>query len=200
MTIPPFRTGIGYDVHAFATGRNLVLGGVKIPHDRGLAGHSDADVLLHAIADALLGAAGLGDIGQHFPPGDPAFAGADSLVLLATSGGLVRAAGWEIGNVDATVIAEAPKVNPHVLAMRAAIGRALGLDGDAIGIKATTNEWMGFVGRGEGIAALAVATVYRDTPVPGPARPIPATLGSASSGDPSGPSSSRTTGGSPCGS
>jgi len=164
MTFPAIRTGIGYDVHAFAAGRDLVLGGIRIPHDRGLAGHSDADVLLHAMADALLGAAGLGDIGQHFPPGDPTFAGADSLVLLVTAAGLVRASGWTIGNIDATVIAEAPKVNPHVPEMRAAIGRALGLDGDAIGIKATTNEGMGFVGRGEGIAALAVATVYREAP------------------------------------
>ncbi|MBA2753924.1 MAG: 2-C-methyl-D-erythritol 2,4-cyclodiphosphate synthase [Chloroflexia bacterium] len=183
MTIPAIRTGIGYDVHAFAAGRDLVLGGVRIDHDRGLAGHSDADVLLHAMADALLGAAGRGDIGQHFPPGDPTFAGADSLVLLATAAGLVRAAGWTIGNIDATVIAEAPKVNPHVPAMRAAIGRALGLDGDAIGIKATTNEGMGFVGRGEGIAALAVTIVYRDVP-PSIQNPgVPA---------------ARPTGGSPC--
>jgi 2-C-methyl-D-erythritol 4-phosphate cytidylyltransferase/2-C-methyl-D-erythritol 2,4-cyclodiphosphate synthase len=153
------RTGIGYDVHRFAPGRRLVLGGVAIPHDAGLDGHSDADVLLHAVCDALLGAAGLGDIGQHFPPSDPRFAGADSRDLLRKSARLVRAAGYAPVNVDATLIAEAPRIGPHVPAMRAAIAGCLGIDPGAVGVKATTNEGMGFVGRGEGIAALAVATV-----------------------------------------
>ena len=153
------RTGIGYDVHRFAAGRRLVLGGVKIPSSLGLEGHSDADVLLHALCDALLGAAGLGDIGAHFPPGDPKFAGADSRDLLRESARLARAAGWTAVNVDATVIAEAPKIRPHVAAMQAEIAACLGIAPDAVGVKATTNEGMGFVGRGEGIAALAVATV-----------------------------------------
>jgi 2-C-methyl-D-erythritol 2,4-cyclodiphosphate synthase len=154
------RTGIGYDVHAFAPGRRLVLGGVEIPHELGLHGHSDADVLLHAIADALLGAAALGDIGLHFPPSDPVFKDADSLVLLAESARLVREAGFRPGNVDATVIAEAPKILPHAPLMRARIATALGLDTGEVSIKATTNEGMGFVGRGEGIAALAIATIH----------------------------------------
>jgi 2-C-methyl-D-erythritol 2,4-cyclodiphosphate synthase len=153
------RTGIGYDVHTFAPERPLVLGGVTIAHERGLAGHSDADVLLHAIADALLGAAALGDIGQHFPPDDAAYAGADSSELLRQVGALVRSHGWSIVNVDATVVAEAPKINPHASAMRQVIGDCLGLPVPAVSIKATTNEGMGFVGRGEGIAALAIGTI-----------------------------------------
>jgi 2-C-methyl-D-erythritol 2,4-cyclodiphosphate synthase len=156
MTI---RTGIGYDVHRFVADRPLVLGGVKIPHPLGLAGHSDADVLLHAIADALLGAAALGDIGRHFPPSDPRWKDADSRGLLAQVGALIANAGFRVVNLDATVIAEAPRISPHVEAMRASIGRCLGLPVDAISIKATTNEGMGFVGRGEGIAALAIATI-----------------------------------------
>nr|MBA3416350.1 2-C-methyl-D-erythritol 2,4-cyclodiphosphate synthase [Chloroflexia bacterium] len=153
------RTGIGYDVHRFAAGRRLVLGGVEVPSELGLAGHSDADVLLHAVCDALLGAAGLGDIGAFFPPGDPRFAGADSRELLRESVRLVTAAGWVPVNVDATVVAEAPRIHPHVAAMKTEIAACLGLAADAVGVKATTNEGMGFVGRGEGIAALAVATV-----------------------------------------
>lgn len=155
------RCGIGYDVHRFSpdAGRALVLGGVRLPEGRGLAGHSDADVLLHAIADALLGAAALGDIGQHFPPDDARWRDADSRDLLARVRALIAAAGWVPVNVDATVVAEAPRIGPHVAAMRAAIAACLGLDVDAVGVKATTNEGMGFVGRGEGIAALAVATV-----------------------------------------
>lgn len=156
------RTGIGYDVHQFAEDRALVLGGVRIAHERGLLGHSDADVLLHAIADALLGAAALGDIGAHFPPSDPAFKDADSVRLLEESCRLVRQAGYEIGNVDATVIAEAPRINPHVAAMRAAIAAACGIGVDDVSVKATTNERMGFVGREEGIAALAIATIMRE--------------------------------------
>jgi 2-C-methyl-D-erythritol 2,4-cyclodiphosphate synthase len=155
------RTGIGYDVHRFADGRRLVLGGVEIPHLRGLLGHSDADVLLHAIADAVLGAAALGDIGQHFPPGDQRWKDADSRMLLAHSCRLVRERGWRVVNIDATVIAEAPKVMPHAVAMRAAIAAACEVSTDDVSVKATTNEGMGFVGREEGIAALAIATIER---------------------------------------
>jgi 2-C-methyl-D-erythritol 2,4-cyclodiphosphate synthase len=153
------RTGIGYDVHRFAPGRPLLIGGVVIPHDLGLDGHSDADVLLHAIADAVLGAAALGDIGQHFPPSDEKWRGADSRDLLRKSVDLVRGAGWELVNLDATVIAEAPKIGPHSAAMRLEIRNVTGLPIDAISIKATTNEGMGFVGRSEGIAAMAIATI-----------------------------------------
>lgn len=153
------RTGIGYDVHRFAEGRPLVLGGVTIPAARGLLGHSDADVLLHAIADAILGAAALGDIGQHFPPTDPAWAGADSRDLLRRVQTLLTAAGYRVVNVDATIIAEAPKVMPHAAAMRTCIAGCLGIESTAVSVKATTNEGMGFVGREEGIAALAIATI-----------------------------------------
>ena len=155
------RVGVGYDVHRFAPGRALMLGGVDVPHDLGLAGHSDADVLLHAVADALLGAAALGDIGHHFPPDDPRFAGADSRVLLREVGRLVAAAGYRPVNIDATVVAEAPTLAPHVLAMRRAIADCLGLTAGDVSVKATTNEGMGFVGRGEGIAALATALIER---------------------------------------
>jgi 2-C-methyl-D-erythritol 2,4-cyclodiphosphate synthase len=153
------RVGIGYDVHRFAEGRRLVLGGVAIPHAQGLLGHSDADVLLHAIADAILGAAALGDIGQHFPPSDPRFKDADSLDLLQRVAELVRAAGFHVVNLDATVIAEAPKIMPHAPAMRAKIAAAVGIPVSSVSVKATTNEGMGFVGRGEGIAALATAAL-----------------------------------------
>lgn len=152
-------TGIGYDVHRFAEHRPLVLGGVTIPHSQGLEGHSDADVLCHAIADALLGAMGLPDIGHYFPPGDPACKGICSLEILVKCRELATAAGLRIVNVDSTVIAEAPKVLPHREAMRQHIGEALGIPPERVGVKATTNEAMGFVGRGEGIAALAVAQV-----------------------------------------
>lgn len=158
------RTGIGYDVHRFGEGRRMVLGGVEIPYGRGLDGHSDADVLLHAIADALLGAAALGDIGVHFPPTEAKWKGMDSRDILRHAVALLRDHGWEPVNLDATVIAEAPKVNPHVPAMREEISRVSGLGEDAISIKATTNEGMGFVGRGEGIAALASATIVRTGP------------------------------------
>jgi 2-C-methyl-D-erythritol 2,4-cyclodiphosphate synthase len=151
------RTGIGYDVHRFAEGRRLVLGGVEIPHALGLAGHSDADVVSHAIADAILGAAALGDIGTHFPPSDERWRGADSRVLLRTAAAHVRDAGWLVVNIDVTVIAEAPKINPHVAAMRAELSGCLDLATGCISLKATTNEGMGFVGRGEGIAAIATA-------------------------------------------
>jgi len=153
------RSGIGYDVHRFAENRPMILGGVTIPFDRGLDGHSDADVLLHAIADAFLGAAALGDIGVHFPPTDPRWKDLDSREILAHAIALLKERGWRPVNLDATVIAEAPKVNPHVPAMRAEIARLTGLDEGAVSIKATTNEKMGFVGREEGIAALATAMI-----------------------------------------
>ena len=150
-----FRIGNGFDVHALVAGRPLILGGVTIPHDRGLAGHSDADVLLHAIADAILGALALGDIGKHFPDTDPRWAGADSRALLRLVFALAFDAGWEIGNVDATVIAQAPKISPHVAAMRANLASDLDCDERRISVKATTTEHLGFAGREEGIAALA---------------------------------------------
>lgn len=160
-----FRTGIGYDVHRLVEGRRLVLGGVEIPHDRGLAGHSDADVILHAIADALLGAAGLGDIGAHFPPDDPAWKDADSVDLLRRVTRRVADAGWRVENVDATLLAEAPKIRPHVESMRLTIAAALDVSVDAVGVKATTSEGIGFVGRGEGMAAMAVCALSpRDRP------------------------------------
>ena len=151
------RTGIGYDIHAFAAGRPLVLGGLRIPHDAGLGGHSDADVLTHALIDALLGAAALGDIGGHFPPDDPAYHNANSLDLLRRTVALVTGAGYRVVNVDATIVAEAPKLSPHTGAMRAALADALGIELDAVSVKATTADRLGVVGRGEGIAALAVA-------------------------------------------
>jgi 2-C-methyl-D-erythritol 4-phosphate cytidylyltransferase / 2-C-methyl-D-erythritol 2,4-cyclodiphosphate synthase len=158
-TAGPVRTGIGYDAHRFRSGRRLVLGGVEIAHDRGLDGHSDADVLLHAIADAVLGAAALGDIGQHFPPSDERFRDADSQRLLREAVRLAREVGWAPGNVDATLLAETPRVAPHVPLMRERIAACLGLSPGAVGVKATTNEGMGSIGRGEGIAALATATL-----------------------------------------
>jgi 2-C-methyl-D-erythritol 2,4-cyclodiphosphate synthase len=151
------RIGIGYDIHRFQEGRPLVLGGVTLPGETGLGGHSDADVLLHAVIDAILGAAGLGDIGQHFPPDDPAYADADSLRLLAEARAAVEEAGYRAANVDATVIAERPKIGPRVAEMRRSIGDALGLGESRVSVKATTNEGIGDIGRGEAIAALAVA-------------------------------------------
>ncbi len=151
------RIGQGYDVHALVPGRSLVIGGVALPGARGLLGHSDADVLLHAITDALLGAAALGDIGRHFPDTDARWRGADSAALLAEVGRRVRAAGWEIGNVDATVIAQAPRLAPHLPRMVQCIAEALALEGGQVSVKAKTSERLGFAGRGEGIAAQAVA-------------------------------------------
>jgi len=153
------RTGIGIDSHAFAEGRALILGGVEIPFDRGLAGHSDADVLTHAVIDALLGAAGLGDIGQHFPDTAAEFKDADSLVLLETALARVREAGLMPVHVDTTVMMERPKLGPFRPAIRERLADVLGLDEGAVNVKATTGEGMGFVGRGDGVAALAVATV-----------------------------------------
>ena len=152
-------TGIGYDVHPFAENRPLILGGVTVPHTLGLAGHSDADVLCHAIADAVLGAMGQPDIGHFFPPGDPACKDICSLRILEKCRDLVAAAGLRIINVDSTLIAEAPKILPYRDAMREKVGAALGIPLERVGIKATTNETMGFIGRKEGIAALAVAQV-----------------------------------------
>jgi len=157
-----WRIGQGYDVHPLREGRRLVLGGVEIAHERGLAGHSDADALLHAIADAVLGAAGLGDIGTHFPPSDERWRDASSLDLLGQVAGLARAGGWRVVNVDATVIAERPRVAPHVPLMRERIAACLGVTTGAVGVKATTNEGLGALGREEGIAALAVALLQRD--------------------------------------
>jgi 2-C-methyl-D-erythritol 2,4-cyclodiphosphate synthase len=151
------RSGIGYDIHPFERGRPLVLGGVPIPHEAGLGGHSDADVLTHALIDALLGAAALGDIGQHFPPDDPRYRDANSLDLLRRAVGLVANAGYRVVNVDATVVAETPKLSPHIGAMRSALADFLGVELGAVSVKATTADRLGSVGRGEGIAALATA-------------------------------------------
>lgn len=153
------RIGHGFDVHAFAAGRKLIIGGVEIPHDKGLAGHSDADVLLHAICDALLGAAGLGDIGQHFPDTDAQYKGIDSRVLLRHVAGLLSERGWCLGNLDATIIAQAPKMAPHIPTMQANIAADLGVAVEAVNVKATTTEKLGFTGRGEGIAVEAVCLI-----------------------------------------
>jgi 2-C-methyl-D-erythritol 2,4-cyclodiphosphate synthase len=152
------RVGLGIDTHRFAEGRPLILGGVEIPHERGLAGHSDADVLAHAITDAILGAADMGDIGQHFPDTDPRFAGADSIVLLREIVALVRNEGWKVAHVDATVMLERPKLAPHREAIVARLREAVGA---TVSVKATTGEKMGFVGREEGVAALAVVTLTK---------------------------------------
>lgn len=158
---PPVRVGTGYDVHRLAEGEELWLCGVKIAHDRGLAGHSDADVAIHAIVDALLGAVGAGDIGQHFPPSDPQWRGASSDRFLAHAAGLVADAGYAIGHIDVTIICEAPKIGPHREAMRQRLAEILGVDSGLVSVKATTTEKLGFTGRGEGIAAQAAATVTR---------------------------------------
>jgi 2-C-methyl-D-erythritol 4-phosphate cytidylyltransferase/2-C-methyl-D-erythritol 2,4-cyclodiphosphate synthase len=156
------RTGMGFDVHAFAGEGPVMLGGIEVPHDRGLAGHSDADVVLHAITDALLGAAGLGDIGRHFPPSDPQWKGASSDIFLSHAAGLIRHMGGIIDFVDCTLICEAPKLSPYRDAMRSQIAEILGLSLSRVSIKATTTERLGFTGRGEGIAAQAVATIRMD--------------------------------------
>lgn len=161
MNLLPFRIGQGYDCHALAEGRKLIIGGVEITHPRGLLGHSDADVLLHAITDALLGAAALGDIGRHFPDTDPLFKGADSRVLLREAVKRVAAAGYAVGNLDATIIAQAPKMAPHIAQMVTNIAADLGVQTNQVNVKAKTNEKMGFVGREEGMAAEAVALIVR---------------------------------------
>ena len=150
------RIGHGYDVHRLVEGRKLIMGGVDIPYEKGLLGHSDADVLLHAIADALLGALAMGDIGKHFPDTDPAFKGADSMKLLEHVVGLIKAKGYCVGNLDATIIAQKPKMAPHIQSMRENIARACGVGLDLINVKATTEEGLGFTGTGEGISAHAV--------------------------------------------
>jgi len=159
--LPPLRIGEGWDVHALVEGRPLILGGVEIPYDKGLLGHSDADALLHAITDALLGGAGLGDIGTHFPDNDPAFKGADSFVLLQQAVDAVARAGYQIVNVDCTVIAQAPKLAPYKAAMRARIAQALAVDATQVNVKAKTAEKMGPVGEGRSIEARAVALLAR---------------------------------------
>lgn len=157
----PFRIGQGLDVHKLVEGRKLILGGVEIPYEKGLLGHSDADALLHAITDAVLGAAGLGDIGRLFPDTDERFKGADSRVLLREAYARVRAAGWEVVNVDATIIAQAPKIAPHAPAMVANLAADLGIDAGCINVKGKTNERLGHLGRGEGIATQAVVLLTR---------------------------------------
>ncbi len=157
-----FRSGIGYDAHRFGEGRKLVLGGVEIPHSRGLEGHSDADVLTHAIADALLGAIGERDIGHHFPNTDESIRGISSLEILRRVGEILAEKNCRVTNVDATLIAEAPKIGPHLEAMRTKLAAALGIEATQVGLKATTNEGMGALGRSEGMAAMAVASVEQE--------------------------------------
>jgi 2-C-methyl-D-erythritol 2,4-cyclodiphosphate synthase len=159
-TLPLFRIGEGWDIHALVVGRPLVLGGITLPFDKGLLGHSDADALLHAITDALLGAAGLGDIGSHFPDTEAQFQGADSAVLLAEAARIVRAKGYAIGNVDSTVIAQAPRMAPYIGAMRARIAQVLGIAPDCVNVKAKTAEKMGPVGLGQAIEARAIVLLY----------------------------------------
>ncbi len=151
------RIGHGYDVHRLVEGRPLILGGVTVPYEKGLLGHSDADVLAHAVMDALLGAAALGDIGRHFPDNDPAYKGADSLMLARAVAEKLAAAGWRVGNVDATVLCQAPKLAPHIPAMRKNLAAALGVEEGRVSVKATTEEKLGFTGAGQGIAAHATA-------------------------------------------
>lgn len=155
------RIGHGYDVHRLVEGRKLILGGVDIPWEKGLLGHSDADVLTHAVMDALLGAAGLGDIGKHFPDTDPAYAGADSVKLLEHVAGLLREQGFAVGNVDATILAQRPKLAPHIPLMRDNLARAMGIDPGRVNVKATTEEGLGFTGSGEGMAAHGVALIEK---------------------------------------
>jgi 2-C-methyl-D-erythritol 2,4-cyclodiphosphate synthase len=156
------RIGHGYDVHAFAENRKCIIGGVEIPYEKGLLGHSDADVLLHAISDSLLGAAALGDIGKHFPDTDPQYKGADSIVLLKNVVNLIHSKGYKVNNIDATVIAQAPKMAPHIQRMRQNIAEALNVDVDFVNIKATTEEKLGFTGRKEGISAHCVCLIEKD--------------------------------------
>ncbi len=158
----PIRTGLGYDVHKLVEGRELWLGGILIPHTHGLLGHSDADVLIHAICDALLGAAALRDIGYHFPDTSQEFAGIDSKLLLRRTVSLLRDAGWEVGNVDATICAERPKLNPHIPAMQRTLAPLMGVGEGDVSIKATTTERLGFTGRMEGISAYATCLIYRE--------------------------------------
>lgn len=160
MNISPFRIGQGYDCHALVPGRKLIIGGVTIPHHLGLLGHSDADVLLHAITDAIIGAAGIGDIGRHFPDTDPVFSGADSRVLLREAYKRVIEKSYVIGNIDATIIAQSPKMAPHIAQMVVNVAEDLGISPHQVNIKAKTNEKLGYLGREEGIAAQAVALIF----------------------------------------
>ncbi|MDC7805811.1 2-C-methyl-D-erythritol 2,4-cyclodiphosphate synthase [Luteimonas sp BLCC-B24] len=155
-SVPSFRIGQGIDVHAFGDGDHVMIGGVRVPHSQGVLAHSDGDVALHALCDAMLGALALGDIGVHFPPSDDRWKGADSRALLRHCNGLLAARGWQVGNADVTVICERPKIGPHAQAMRETIAADLGIDVDRVSVKATTSERLGFTGRGEGIAAQAV--------------------------------------------
>ncbi len=157
------RIGHGYDVHKLVEGRKLILGGVEIPYDKGLLGHSDADVLVHAIMDALFGAAAMGDIGRAFPDNDPAYEGIDSMLLLKRTREMLEERGWQVGNVDATLIAQRPKLMSYIPAMAARIAEVLGIGADQVNVKATTEEKLGFTGRGEGISAHAVALLYRES-------------------------------------
>ena len=159
MTTPDFRVGIGFDSHPLAPGRRLVLGGVEVPHDRGLAGHSDGDVLVHALLDALLGAADLGDKGTHFPSSDPQYKDISSLLLLERVASILAGAGWRVSNVDATMLAQTPRLGPFIPAMKERTAAALSVPPGRVSIKATTTDYLGFVGRAEGIAAVAVACV-----------------------------------------
>ena len=161
MSDQPIRIGHGYDVHRLVECRDLIIGGVNIPHTHGLLGHSDADVLLHAICDALLGAMGLGDIGKHFPDNDPAFKDIDSRILLLRTAELIREKGWQIGNIDATVVAQAPRLSPYIEKMKENIATVLDLPQNTINVKATTEEQLGFTGEGLGIAAHAVCLLFR---------------------------------------
>jgi len=163
VTTPPFRIGQGYDVHRFGPKRPLILGGVEIPHDRGLEAHSDGDCLTHAISDAMFGAIGLPDIGTLFPNDDPALRGMDSREILSEAVGQCRSAGYALANVDTTIVAETPKIAPHVQSMKATLGEVLGIAPSRIGIKATTNEKIDGIGRGEGIAAFAVCLLVGST-------------------------------------
>lgn len=155
------RIGMGYDVHRLVENRDLIIGGVNIPYERGLAGHSDADVLIHAIMDSILGAAALGDIGKHFPDTDPQYKGASSIALLKHVSGLIKEKGYEIINIDATIIAQSPKMAPHIWAMRENIAKALNIDVDQVNVKATTEEGLGFTGKGEGISSQSICLLKK---------------------------------------
>ncbi|MBQ9063829.1 MAG: 2-C-methyl-D-erythritol 2,4-cyclodiphosphate synthase [Blautia sp.] len=156
-----FRAGNGYDVHRLTEGRDLIIGGVKIPYEKGLLGHSDADVLVHAIMDSLLGAAALGDIGRHFPDSDERYSGISSMILLKETRALIEKSGYEVGNIDATIIAQKPKMSPYIDEMRDNIADVLGIERDQVNIKATTEEKLGFTGRGEGISSISTALLLR---------------------------------------
>jgi len=176
---PPPRAGTGYDIHRLAPGRRLVLGGVEVPHDQGLLGHSDGDALTHAVIDALLGACALGDIGRHFPPSDPAFRDADSLGLLRTAVSLARAAGWRAHNLDATVVCERPRLAPFLPAMRQRLASTLGVAAGGVSVKAKTNEGLDAVGRGEAVAAQAIILIVADIHRTGGATAWPSAPGEA---------------------